>query len=726
MKNSVLILLFVFVFFSCEKDDFSNDLANNSGVDDIAFQANFGQSITADFIGRIVDDNGVRLGGVQITIDNQTVFTDNQGVFVINNVAVYENFAYVKASKEGYIDGSRAIMPSQGVPNDIQITLLEKNIVGSVTSGASSSVNLTNGAKVSFQGDFIDGSGNPYNGSVDVSIHYLRPNSEETFNQMPGMLFAQDAANEARMLETYGMLAVNLFGASGEHLNIDPNSLATLEFPVDSSTPNAPDSIPLWYFDESTGYWKEQGQATRVDNKYIGEVSHFTWWNCDVPLDREYLCFNVSSVGPLNDFYVELIRDTNDQMIFSGYTNSNGNECGIIPANETMTIKVYSNCLSTVLHEETIGPFSSYTTINVIVPDVTDMEQTNLSASVRTCTASPVHNGYAVLFDEQHINDINKHILIPITNGVLDYNFSYCVGHTYNIMFYDTIGGNVSDIIAIALQPDTTDLGNVLTCTQVSSVYEGNLSFTNDQEISYFGFYGYEKVIGNIWFNENWGDDYSYDITSLQPLNTLKEVTGQVWMYDMGALTNFNGFENLEIVGGDLFIEVGVMESFQGLNNLQRAGNLYIDGLPIVDLQGLESLMEVDNLDVILNIQLESLNGLNSLTTINENLAIIGNQELLNLNGLNNITNVGGNLSVVHGNFTSLSGIESLNNVGGSVQIGFWEYTPGATEDAPNPNLTDFCALQNLFTNGTYGNVFIENNAYNPTVQDIIDGNCSQ
>ncbi|NQY06700.1 MAG: hypothetical protein HRT68_11075 [Flavobacteriaceae bacterium] len=52
-------------------------------------------------------------------------------------------------------------MPSQTTTNAIHITLLDKNIIGSVNSGTPSSVNLANGAKVSFQGDFIDESGNP-------------------------------------------------------------------------------------------------------------------------------------------------------------------------------------------------------------------------------------------------------------------------------------------------------------------------------------------------------------------------------------------------------------------------------------------------------------------------------------------------------------------------------------------------------------------------------------
>lgn len=38
----------------------------------------------------------------------------------------------------------------------------------------------------------------------------------------------------------------------------------------------APSTIPLWYFDESLGYWIEKGEAHLVNDSYVGEVGHFS------------------------------------------------------------------------------------------------------------------------------------------------------------------------------------------------------------------------------------------------------------------------------------------------------------------------------------------------------------------------------------------------------------------------------------------------------------------
>ena len=62
-----------------------------------------------------------------------------------------------------------------------------------------------------------------------------------------------------------------------------------------------------------------------------------------------------------------------------------------------------------------------------------------------------------------------------------------------------------------------------------------------------------------------------------------------------------------------------------------------------------------------------------------------------------------------------LDGLSQLENVISDIQI------------VDNVNLSDFCGLNNLLINGSFsGNYFTNENAYNPTYQDMLDGNCSQ
>ena len=448
---------------SCQKDDVIRVPSETATVvDDTTFLENFGAIITTNFIGKVVDVNGIKLINVLVTIGNQTTMTDHNGVFILNNTSVYEKFAFIKATKNGYIQGSRSLIPTANGTNDVQITLLEKNIVGTINSGEASEVFLPNGSKVSFQGDFINSSGATYNGQVEVSLHYLEPNQQETFTQMPGMLFGKCENGSASGMETYGMLAVNLYSSAGEELNILETSPATMTFPVSTTTPNAPENIPLWYFDEVTGYWKEQGLATKVGNEYIAEVSHFTWWNVDIPLDTVNVCFTLQASNNLPNFYFEIIRNQTQQTIFTGYTNDNGEACGLFPANEEMTINIYGDCTNDVIYTQAIGSYASDVTVTFIIPSLpSELIETNLSVNLATCSGSSLINGYAIVSD---VNNTSISEIISIVNGVFNNPFVYCNGESYTMVVHDSDSQQNSDVINLSLAPLNTVIGDVLVC----------------------------------------------------------------------------------------------------------------------------------------------------------------------------------------------------------------------------------------------------------------------
>ncbi len=81
---------------------------------------------------------------------------------------------------------------------------------------------------------------------------------------------------------SFGMMAVVLESTSGEKLQIAKDKSAKLTIPIPSSIQSsAPASISLWYVDEQTGLWKEEGTATKNGTSYVGDVKHFSFWNAD-------------------------------------------------------------------------------------------------------------------------------------------------------------------------------------------------------------------------------------------------------------------------------------------------------------------------------------------------------------------------------------------------------------------------------------------------------------
>ncbi|OUS21373.1 hypothetical protein A9Q93_01120 [Nonlabens dokdonensis] len=198
--------------------------------------------------------------------------------------------------------------------------------------------------------------------------------------------------------------------------------------------------------------------------------------------------------------------------------------------------------------------------------------------------------------------------------------------------------------------------------------------------------------------------------------------------------TDLRGLENLESVGtlliSGLFLTGGAeigrssLETLKGLDNLTSVEErLAINKNPhLTDLEGLNKLTNVNgNFSIDGNIILTNLNGLDALTSIGGTVYIDTNK-LPNLEGLNTLTSIAENFTLVgdifgsgQADLVSLQGLDNLTSIGGVLRIQF------------NTQLANYCTLNNLIitNNGLVGDLETLFNGYNPIKQDIVDGNCS-
>lgn len=454
-KLFLLVLLFPFLFSSC-----SNDSGNNGNSIDTPL--NFGSEVSKNFSGQIIDENNIPLSNVAITISNKTATTDVNGVFIINNATVREKFAFVTAKKAGYLDGSRSLVPTSGI-NNLKITLLSGTIVGTVNSGTSGSVSLTNGAKVTFDGNFKTTTGTAYSGAVSVIMKHLNPSDPTILDKMPGMLLAVNSSGEERVLETYGMMNIELRGTASQKLQI--STTAQIEMPIATSQlASSPSTIPLWHFDETLGYWKEEGLATKQGTKYVGTVSHFSWWNCDAQFPTINLTVTVvNTVGStLSNLKVALRRASSTYSV-NGFTNNLGQVCGLVPANETLTMTVYDTC-DNVIYTSSVGPFSSDTTLpNVVITNST-IQSTLVQGNLLKCDGTNVSNGYVLL----HYG--NQNVLATVTNASFSFTMLVCsatnTGFTLQGFDYENL--QTTNPINFTFTNPITNVGNLTACSTIS------------------------------------------------------------------------------------------------------------------------------------------------------------------------------------------------------------------------------------------------------------------
>ncbi len=453
---TVLVLAVSLLMISCDdKDDNPQD--NPTETD---FSENFGQSITRDFFGKVMDASHNPISGVTIEIGSATTSTDDNGVFVLKNAYVKERFAYIEAFKNGYLKGSRSVTPTDG-ENFIQIILLNEHVAGTVSSGTTGEVSLVNGTKVKFDGSFKDVNGNAYSGSVTVLMQHLDPSDPDINLKMPGMLYAQNSDNNERVLETFGMINVELRGSGGEILNIADGHTATIEVPADPTQTNAPNTIPLWHFDEANGYWIEDGTADLIGGKYIGQVSHFSWWNCDAPFPTVELCLTVvdQNGNPVSGCKIDL-QEQNAIYPRTGYSNGNGEICGLIPANTTLNIIAYDAC-NNPIYTSSIGPFSSDTNIGTISIPATGTN--TVTGTLLDCNNNIVTDGYIILRYD------NYEVVTQVSNGDFSFNTVICsTTNNFSLEGIDNIAFQSTGIINYMFNTGGTNVGNLITCTTIS------------------------------------------------------------------------------------------------------------------------------------------------------------------------------------------------------------------------------------------------------------------
>jgi hypothetical protein len=465
----LMLLLSMMMITSCEKDDGNpNGGEPQENIPD-SFSEYFGNDISRNFLGNVIDTNKNPIEGAIITIGNETATTDSNGVFIINNANVKERFGYIKAEKAGYIHGSRSVVPSNGT-NKVTIMLLEETVVGTVSSGSSETVTLGNGSSVNFDGNFIKEDGTAYDGSVNVIMHHLDPTDEDMPQQMPGMLYAENEDGAERMLQTLGMLAVELRGSGGEDLNLAEGSTSEIKIPVDASLMGiAPATIPLWYFDEANGYWKEEGQATLQGNMYVGTVTHFSFWNCDIPAEAVTLCITATDENQeqLNNLWVSITSATFGTTY--GYTNENGEVCGYVPSNESLVLNVYGYeyCDDIPLYTETFGPFTTDSSIFVAVPPSADIISETVVGVFNTCNGDPVSDGYVQL------TYANETFIDQVSDGDFEVNVLRCEdNNTFSIRGTDYVNLQTTDSINYTFTTPLTNIGTISACNSITEFIE--------------------------------------------------------------------------------------------------------------------------------------------------------------------------------------------------------------------------------------------------------------
>ena len=241
---------------------------------------------------------------------------------------------------------------------------------------------------------------------------------------------------------------------------------------------------------------------------------------------------------------------------------------------------------------------------------------------------------------------------------------------------------------------------------------------------------------------------YYYSLNSLSSfkgLSGLKSIGGDFEVNaksssssSLKSLASFEGLESLETIGGNFRViaesssSLNSLSSFKGLSGLKSIGGdfevnakSYSSLNSLASFEGLESLETIGGNFKVIAGSYSSLESLSSFKSLSGLKSIGGDFEvnakyssslksLASFEGLESLTNIGGGKLTINycsslNNIDALKNIESLNDI----------------SITTCPKLYDFCVLQNVVQNMS-GTFYLNNNGYNPTKYQLLNGECSQ
>ena len=318
-------------------------------------------------------------------------------------------------------------------------------------------------------------------------------------------------------------------------------------------------------------------------------------------------------------------------------------------------------------------------------------------------------NGSLIIGDPDETGETNISDLSPLNSLKTINNYLQIIG---NPLLVSTSGLNIYEIKQGIYIWDNPLLEKIKGLNKISYIYE--LVLANNPVLSDFSGINQITKIDYQLFLSN-----CPLMPNLDWLSNLTESGATLYVIDCHSLTNLDGLSNLTTLIANNNVENSIVIS--GNNALVNLDGLVNINSPLyyLEIKGNPSLLNIDGLrnmpvtqqfSISNNDLLQNLNGLSSIKQLRKYASIIDNNSLVNLRGLENLESCEGMIISDNPNLTSLDGLNGLKVDQASMRVN------------DNINLTDFCSLH--YTYNGYQGYECQGNAYNPTLQDLLDGNC--
>ena len=231
--------------------------------------------------GNIYDyTTGLGITGVTVATGSQRAASGHEGVYTIATAGAFPLRTVVNFSADGFAPTSKIALTGETDETRVllNVNMFPVEFTGTYNPALGFTVDVPDSAAnitISANSLITSNGETPAPGTIRAELTPIDP--AQSIDLMPGDM----TINTGLPISSYGAITVVLTDSAGQTLDLAPGSTATIRIPVSNKgTETPPSSIALFYYDESTGFWVQEGTASLVNgNYYEGSISRFGSWN---------------------------------------------------------------------------------------------------------------------------------------------------------------------------------------------------------------------------------------------------------------------------------------------------------------------------------------------------------------------------------------------------------------------------------------------------------------
>ena len=244
---------------------------------------------TGTISGQVVSlANDAPVSGAAVKTETGSTTTAADGKFTVS--APVGDRSVVRVEASGFADGFPIARVTAGQTTNLGGKLVPIGVTETVSVTSGGTVSVPNSpARVTIPANgLVPVAGGAPAGAVNVSLTPINPAEEPRV--MPGGFNGIAAGGgSVQPLESGGAMQIDVRDSAGARYTLAPGTTATIRIPLRTQSANPPATMPLWFFDDTTGVWREDGiatlQGTGANRYYEGPVTRVTYWNADLVLD---------------------------------------------------------------------------------------------------------------------------------------------------------------------------------------------------------------------------------------------------------------------------------------------------------------------------------------------------------------------------------------------------------------------------------------------------------